>query len=238
MRRRFENWSNPTGEYLFGLTSYKIHQWEYIAGRSWRSYRKRLAEISKQSLASYPVIGYEDILNVEFNSMYALNATFKDNNLSDDDFILPLDDDDWYSEGITAPPNCDMFEWNVMVFQTADHCNFHYWRDNNKKMWCSNYAVRVGVLRQLPPKMLARILFHHEYASRYTVELGLRHVSSNVPLNVYLWHAGSTSAIRNNYVMSSLRIPPLPKVISWAKPYYDQFVELYKTLKHRNIVLL
>lgn len=236
MQRRFENWLEPSGDFLFGLDSYKIRRWEFVAGIPYFHFRHRLAEISRQSLADYNVCDYKALLDTRFDSYgNALYAKFKDVNLSDDDFIMPIDDDDWFSSNITTLPDCDVMTWNNMVFQTADYSSFHRWHSVHTFWSSNNYAARLGVLKELDTVELARFLFHHEYGLTYTQNRRWRIKTLQGSPTVYLWHAGSTSAIRNGVSISNQKIPKLPPLVSWADPYYRQFVELYSNIQHNEV---
>jgi hypothetical protein len=162
--------------------------------------------------------------------------------LSDEDIIIPVDDDDWFSPEISKLKidNYDFIQWKESRLSAHQCMYFHPVHRTHYRCGTNNFAFNQKVYKLLKGKV-----FSHSSASRFSrdknlEELGLKKLSLKDSLSTTLKHIASAF-----YTMSKVKQSPRDikdviveninnfdniEVFDWAKPYFEDVKTLYKKL--------
>lgn len=224
IQKPFDNTGIRKGIKEWGET-YKISYWEY---------RHRIKEIAMRS--------WED-----FSSNIVVGQGYKIvKEIKDDQFVVPTDDDDWFSPHLRdalLKSNAEFVWWIPLLHRTFIYHALHYWRKDNL---CSNsYAVRGSLLKKLNnAKKGVQLLHCHGIALNK-----FREVTDSIETiqngSLYNWHGGSASALSKMRDYGTNINQIFPKQLRnysgiqdrnpWIIPYFKDFCETIKVVQGKTI---
>lgn len=203
-----------------------IETWNNFFAMDFFSYRQEVASIARHNLNNIKcriVKGF-----AEFGHWLALK---------EDEVVVPVDDDDWFSPdiinlGTSFREQDNLVCWNKSTFKTFNRSKFYL--SKGFRLASNNWAVRKSWLQSLNTKTAYDfILGSHRHSQTY-VEHNLSKDKINVldaNLSVYVRHLGSLVLLRSfcqsNSVVSTLKMvcqrwpteAIVPPNYNWARDY-------------------
>jgi hypothetical protein len=191
-----------------------IESWNRVAGIPFFTYRQRLKEIASQSWNHYPI------------------AT-DPRSISDDDWLIPTDDDDWILSGIEFPKQAEYIHWKTLVYQTVRTSSTYVTGEQDNFPQSNAYAIKGSMIKRMSPHLLIRMLTEHQKSLKIARRHG--HVEF-IPstLSAYNLHPGCAHVLKSNRRESSVlslfpKTEPLIELEHyWVRPYASKF---YKVLE-------
>lgn len=199
-----------------------VLQWNKAFTIDWMSYRLGMKEIAT-SAWRLPVV--RDI-----------------SGLADDDYVLPIDDDDWHHpdvESFLADKHQDVIWWESVVnfvMRQAGVWNEHVVTTHSMRYPASSgYALRVSVLRNNPNS--STLLGGHHMVAKLVDMSRLTMLKTERQLAVYTRHPGSILSLRLPWRNIRQLIPrsyiDAPEWALWMEPQFSQVKCLVKSLLPR-----
>lgn len=214
-----------------------VPHWNKVSSLSWFEYRRKLKKICMKAIEGL------DVPILYFGMDHSVNIL---DIISDDDFVLPTDDDDWFHPGIEhfvkQHSNCEVLLWDTVVNQTARRYaihNFYEWHPHDVA-GTNGYALRGSYLKRYFKKSgHVNSLMSHGEVLRHArfADADVKDLRKDYRMSCYNWHPGSMSAM--NVIKDYMHVlklfpcnePYLPTHLDWLNPPYWKIIDLIQSLR-------
>jgi hypothetical protein len=206
----------------------KMKRWDNLCDVSYFKYRSMLKSLSLRTWMNYKVC---DSMEELFDSV------------SDDDFVCPSDDDDWYRQNLSEKipehiGNSDFLLWDQMAYMVGGVP--HLWSEyHGDVVGSNNYCITGSAFRSMNKKDLMLLLNSHARADHICEKAGLNKRKTKYLMSCYLWHIGSASYMMSEYYhrqYEKIEERILPPEMSWAQDYFSEYVKIHNSLNPQKKV--
>ena len=203
----------------------KIKRWDKIMKIPYFKYRSLLKSLAETTY-------------INCKACYTIDEL---DNIGDDDFICPADDDDWFRPDLSeAIPKLiqshDVLCWDQVVHTT------HLFRPHRWYQWhpdetmnTNNYCVRGRLFKSLTRHQKKLIMMDENLVETIMSNSNVAIQKTNELLSCYLWHIGGLSFMSSNDVASNHIILPEKCNIDdddmkWTQSYFDLLAQINNLL--------
>ena len=167
--------------------------------------------------------------------------------ISDDDWFIPSDDDDWFHLHLPEfleKQNEEYVYWNSVVNMTCGKYNTHKWFPTHDIIGSNNYAIKGSLLKRANNDQRLNLIHNHPYSIKLAKSLGAEiGEHKNKILSCYNCHPGSISYLHRlleQYGVIKGAVPtggPPKKYPKWLNPSQRELFSVVESLK-KQITLL
>lgn len=220
-----------------------LNFWNETQPVNFFEYRKELKKITKLTFSDADV----PEINVE---------NWRD--LSDDDWLIPIDDDDWFCPNFKKHINStnENFVYGNFLIFDATEIKFKFELRNKNpvlqkkhKLVSCGYAVKAGVLKQLSNHDSNKLIKRHAAVSNIIVRNNISYKFIPESMSCWLMHPGCTTHMwwqknLNKFMKEKLIFydnnPPknVPKEAQWCNKYLEKFMEIVNQFHIPDIKIL
>jgi len=242
--RRTEDWCNVSSDFLknnffkdFGKGYNwkedifdRVVWWDELFNLSYTGYRCGIKEIAK-SQHYFKTISWKNFYN-----------------LSNDDIVIPVDDDDWFHPDLAnlildKCTNCEVGFWDPLVFCSTFTFKLNDWNVKKKKYFASNgYFIKSSLLYEKGYDFFLSLLLNHCGALETSLKNNLKIKEiKNKYLSIYNSHPGSLTSLNGiNKKIEFLHYFPRNNIISyrkdqlWCKHSVEKLIDLIKSVELKS----
>ena len=226
--RETEDWNNVSLHELTGLSHRKsiqsvIQMWDNRFPVRYFKYRAQIKDIA---LRQWPL-------------PYITEFTQE---IGDDDWFIPSDDDDWLHHDLPEFLENQTEEyvfWNTLVNMSCVKYNFHKWFSVHDFICSNNYAMKGSLVkRAIDNGRFGNILHCHAFSINIARDLGANiGEHKDKILSCYNYHPGSISALYmliEKYGTIKGAMPaenPRKEYPDWIDPWHTELINIIEGLK-------
>lgn len=238
--RKTEDWETHTcsdllsdsffGQFTARVLAKKINAWNSVFSLNYFKYRSLLKSLSQKTFSNYKI-------------EHSLQKIFDE--ITEEDFVLPSDDDDWLAPNIQEhlDPKIDIQYWDCVVLMSNGRT--HMWSEYHDNLCSNNYCLSGSCVNKMLKEDVAKItlmLNDHAFVKKAINKSNLTHRDIQKPLSCYLWHIGSASYMisRKGPIKEQDKIEEIivPKDANWLEEYLEEFATIHNQIKIKTKLFL